>query len=152
MSPINTHHDSCDVDLEKHCSSTTAANGETEEDTRENADGPKDFEEKLTAADRLHHKRSTSFGSMVTPNYQDSEAGQSGQGENLTKIIRTFSRRDAAELTHSDSHIFGSDLQRQRTEVDLVRFQSQQGRDLITVHWEGEDDAENPQVSGGIRK
>ncbi|KDN53529.1 putative mfs-multidrug-resistance transporter [Tilletiaria anomala UBC 951] len=61
------------------------------------------------------------------------------------KPTRTFSRRDReASYAGEDVHMFGGDLHRQETELALSRFESQAGRDQIVVHWEGEDDSENP--------
>ncbi len=61
-----------------------------------------------------------------------------------TRPTRTFSRREPVEVHDSTTHPFGGDLERAETEHHLQRFQSQQGKDVIIVHWEGENDSENP--------
>lgn len=86
-------------------------------------------------------KRSTTFAPMAAPNYKGSAAG----GEQPMGVQKTFSRRQPS-LVHHDSHLFGGDLNRAHTELELERFQSQKGKDVVTVHWEGEDDPECPQV------
>lgn len=130
-----------DADLEKQASGTTAANSENEE-----ADAVGDLKEQ-DRYDSLQNKRSTSFAPMQAPTYR---GDASGNGDGEPKITRTFSRRDPSQLTHHDSHIFGGDLQREQTELKLARFQSQQGKDVVTVHWEGEADPENPHNWGKL--
>lgn len=60
-----------------------------------------------------------------------------------TRPTRTFSRRERSEA-HDSTHPFGGDLERAHTENHLERFQSQAGKDVVIVHWEGENDSENP--------
>ncbi|CAO1628434.1 unnamed protein product [Parajaminaea phylloscopi] len=141
-----------DLDLEKQASPATTAHGETEEELREHHDDVPELKEKTHtgAAPALQARRSTTFQPMEPPTYRGGDAGQDGAAApgNGSKVTRTFSRRDASQLTHHDSHIFGGDLQRQDTEHRLARFQSQQGKDVVMVHWEGEADPENPQNWG----
>lgn len=128
-------HTQPDVDLEKQSSPDTSSHeredlqDDPEEEMREHPEG---LPEKGT-------KRSTTFAPMSAPDYKGTQSGDSALG-----VQRTFSRRQPSLIQH-DSHIFGGDLSRAQNELDLERFQSQRGKDVVTVHWEGDDDPECPQ-------
>lgn len=144
------------IDLEKQPSSTTESGSGDEQKERLRTDSMtaskhdsdangklEDQEEELREShDRVGGmgRPSTTFAPMPAPNYRTTDGGKAPTAQ------RSFSRREAT-LSHQDSHIFGGDVQRAETEAGLSRFQSQQGKDVITVHWEGENDPENPQVS-----
>lgn len=80
------------------------------------------------------------FAHTKTPNYIPAD-GAADSAE--ARPVRTFSRREPVEGGET-SHPFGGDLERAQTENHLERFQSQAGKDTIIVHWEGENDRENP--------
>ncbi|CBQ72236.1 probable mfs-multidrug-resistance transporter [Sporisorium reilianum SRZ2] len=82
---------------------------------------------------------SVGFAPSTTPAYIPAD----GSDPAATRPTRTFSRRDRNEANDS-THPFGGDLERVETENHLERFQSQAGRDVVIVHWEGENDRENP--------
>lgn len=76
---------------------------------------------------------------MLEEGYYDGPAGAGKQAQ------RTFSRRDTSRAAAGeDTHPFGGDLQRMETELKLERFISQAGKDQVLVHWEGDNDPENP--------
>ncbi|PWN30299.1 MFS general substrate transporter [Jaminaea rosea] len=137
-----------EVDLEKQSSGTTAAHSEAAEEQQERADNVPDLDDEKAGHQKqgtVSSKKSTKFAPFQTPNYNQA-GGQAGEG---AKVTRTFSRRDPSLHQH-DSHIFGGDLQTQNHEDTLTRFQSQAGKDVVTVHWEGEDDPENPKNWGRL--
>ncbi|CAO1618492.1 unnamed protein product [Sympodiomycopsis kandeliae] len=118
-----------DLDLEKQSSSPTlSGHGHKEEPVPE-------MKEQV---DEQQGKRTTTFAPMSAPNYKGTTEGVGGS------VSRSFSRRQPS-LAHHDSHLFGGDLNRAQTELELERFESQRGKDTVTVHWEGEDDPDNPQ-------
>lgn len=90
-------------------------------------------------------KPSTKFAPANSPRY-------TGAGDDTPQpptTSRTFSRRQVSES--DQHHIFGGDSSSKKTELDLERFQSQKGKDHVIVHWEGDDDPENPHVSIDIK-
>lgn len=107
-------------------------------DAREESDASASAEEKERSQDPV--PRSTTFAAMEPPSYR-------GAGTDLeaAPTARTFSRRQGSRS--ESAHPFGGDLSAQREEIKLERFQSQAGKDQVIVHWEGENDSENPQVS-----
>ena len=87
---------------------------------------------------------STKFAPAISPRYTG--AGEKdGQDFHPAAPTRTFSRRQKSE--NDQFHIFGGDSSAAKRENDLERFTSQKGKDQVVVHWEGDDDPENPQVS-----
>ncbi|SNX82858.1 probable mfs-multidrug-resistance transporter [Melanopsichium pennsylvanicum] len=82
---------------------------------------------------------SVGFAPSTSPTYIPAD----GSDPTATRQTRTFSRRDPSQANDS-THFFGGDLERAETENHLERFQSQSGKDIVIVHWEGENDSENP--------
>lgn len=82
---------------------------------------------------------SVGFHPSTAPTYIPAD----GSSPAATRPTRTFSRRDRSEA-NDNTHPFGGDLERAETENHLERFQSQAGKDVVIVHWEGENDSENP--------
>lgn len=92
---------------------------------------------------------STTFAPMVKPKYTGADGREEG-----AKPIRTFSRRTAM-TEDCGAHVFGGDLTRTRTELDVQRFESRMRtregeeevgkEEPILVNWEGDNDRENPQ-------
>ncbi|ETS63216.1 hypothetical protein PaG_03002 [Moesziomyces aphidis] len=82
---------------------------------------------------------SVGFAPQTAPNYIPAD----GADPAATRPTRTFSRRERSENLDT-THPFGGDLERAETENHLERFQSQAGKDVVIVHWEGENDSENP--------
>jgi hypothetical protein len=152
------------TDLEKQGldAATTSPSASESDDVHE------ELRDEVTAVD--HHRKghvarapSTTFAPMNKPAYntQDGGSGLDASG----KAVRTFSRRTAQ--SSDDAHFFGGSLSRTRTELELERHESRrqqrsekgekgnQGSDgdsekeePIIVHWEGDDDPENPQNFG----
>lgn len=97
------------------------------------------------------HQRSTSttFAPLAKPSYTGADGREGG-----IKATRTFSRR-TNRSEDSGANIFGGDLTRSRTEMELERIESRRQTSLtsekeahdepVIVHWEGDDDPENPQ-------
>ncbi|PWY98581.1 putative mfs-multidrug-resistance transporter [Testicularia cyperi] len=132
--------DHSNMDLEKQVSSSA---GEGATNTSNSTNG--EYSEKAPATSTGHsHSRSKTqasigFAPQASPQYIPAEGSADGQ----PRPMRTFSRRDRMELVDS-THLFGGDIERANTENHLERFQSQAGKDTVVVHWEGEDDRENP--------
>lgn len=86
---------------------------------------------------------STKFAPAISPRY-------TGAGE---KMVRIFSQLHQPGLSlggrsqRTISFTSSEEIVRRRRENDLERFTSQKGKDQVVVHWEGDDDPENPQVS-----
>ncbi|KAK0543641.1 hypothetical protein OC846_006341 [Tilletia horrida] len=103
-------------------------------------------QEKREQADKARKERSTSFAHPIYRSADEKDlekhAGSGFQGG--LKPSRTFSRRKTGQDADRQDHPFGGDLSRQETEAHLERFMSQKGNDKIIVHWEGDDDPENP--------
>lgn len=94
---------------------------------------------------RATDETATRFAPMEAPSYK-AEGGQVAP-----QASRTFSRR-TAHTGEDSSHPFGGDVTSSRIEMALQRFTSQKGKldegEPIVVHWEGDDDPENPQTWG----
>lgn len=126
------------IDLEKQASGSSEDQPEEKQDTL--------LEQDSSSSSPQSHKPqrspSTTFAPMRPPAYNNA-GGHDGE----THPVRTFSRRTAR--TVEDAHIFGGDLSVSRQEMALERFVSQKGAldsgDDVIVHWEGDDDPENPQ-------
>ncbi|KAJ1029291.1 hypothetical protein NDA13_002542 [Ustilago tritici] len=82
---------------------------------------------------------SVGFAPQETPTYIPAD----GSDPAATRPTRTFSRRECSGANDT-AHPFGGDLERAETENHLERFQSQAGKETVIVHWEGENDSENP--------
>lgn len=87
-------------------------------------------------------KIATQFKQQEKP-VRDAEVEEGFAGG--VRPTKSFSRREQSVALGENAHPFGGDLQRADTELALTRFQSQAGRDQIIVHWESDDDMENPQ-------
>ncbi|EST07941.1 Major facilitator superfamily [Kalmanozyma brasiliensis GHG001] len=123
--------DQSNLDLEKQNSSNAAtAIGHSD----------KAFSEKEDSAPAAPIKgASVGFAPQTAPTYLSADR----TNDTAARPTRTFSRRSRTEA-HDSTHPFGGDLERSHTEDHLERFQSQAGKDVVIVHWEGEDDRENP--------
>lgn len=95
--------------------------------------------EKEESSGPLKPAPAVGFAAQSPPTYIPANGSASAD----SRPVRTFSRRDRSE-THDTTHPFGGDLERAETENHLERFQSQAGKDTVIVHWEGENDRENP--------
>ncbi|MCO5589964.1 hypothetical protein L7F22_043933 [Adiantum nelumboides] len=134
------------LDIEKQPSpGMSSADPEIEE--RENVELYSSSEEEETRnAEKKHHPNrsiSTKFAPMKNPEYKGANDGKEG---NLS-ATRTFSRR-APTFGDESAHPFGGTLSHSRAEMALERFLSQKPNlekgEPIIVHWEGDDDPENP--------
>lgn len=110
----------------------------------------------VPAIDNKRHAERTAsatFAPMKRPSYR----GEDGKEAGDAKPTRTFSRR-TAQSSDGEAHYFGGDLTRSRTEMTLEHYGSRTdaaaggekdtGEEPIIVHWEGDDDPENPQNLG----
>ncbi|TKY87411.1 hypothetical protein EX895_004089 [Sporisorium graminicola] len=133
--------DHSNLDLEKQNSSS---NGDADASTAVgHADTSMTEKEATTAAAAAPATplkgASVGFAPQATPAYIPAD----GSDPAATRPTKTFSRRERSEANDS-THPFGGDLERADTENHLERFQSQAGKDVVIVHWEGENDSENP--------
>jgi hypothetical protein len=79
--------------------------------------------------------------------YQAAVGEEPDQEKRMT-VKRTFSRRTEEDID-AGAHLFGGDLTRTRTELEAeVKTKGQEEDPVILVHWEGDDDPENPQNFG----
>lgn len=135
--------DAANIDLEKQgrdAATTPSAHSEAREElyVRQETDSSEDVEKR-----GLERQPSTRFAPQQAPVYRGAD------GEEVTaKPTRTFSRRAARDASDAATP-FGGDLSISRTEMTLERFKSQKGKVMagepVVVHWEGDDDPENPQ-------
>ena len=134
-----------DVDLEKQ-SSSVGPDADTELPVDSEKQAQLDGQEQDTSPKRTrkvrHQDSATRFAPIEPPRYVSADAGN----PDAPRATRTFSRRERDLSHHESNHPFGGDFGRQHTENELVRFESQKGKDTIIVHWEGDNDPENPQT------
>ena len=133
------------IDIEKQPSpGVSSTDPEIEE--REHVDLSSSDEEEMNTEkkqEKQEHQRSTStkFAPMKNPEYTGANDGKD------LAATRTFSRR-AATFGDETAHPFGGTLSHSRAEMALERFLSQKPKlekgEPIIVHWEGDDDPENP--------
>lgn len=130
------------LDIEKQTSpGVSSTDPEIEE--REHVDLSSSDEEENSEKKQHQRQASTKFAPMKQPEYRGANDGKEG---NLV-ASRTFSRR-APTFGDETAHPFGGTLSHSRAEAALERFLSQKPNlekgEPIIVHWEGDDDPENP--------
>jgi multidrug resistance protein len=137
-------------DIEKQASVSEPMPPTPYDDAREYSSADENMEElhEQTSDDTQpsHHreKPARQTTKFATPNYQAADGVSAAP-----TAQRTFSRRTQRSEDDHSHHFFGGDLSHSRAEMALERFLSQKPKlengEPIIVHWEGEDDPENPQ-------
>ncbi len=73
--------------------------------------------------------------------------------EGSSAAVRTFSRsRTLADDPTEGPHLFGGDVGRRDQELNLERLEKEASEEYIVVHWEGDDDPENPRNFSNLYK